>query len=356
MGAADSVPAPVQSHLHELCAPTCVPAPVHRDLAPRPHTGLSSPGGRVAAAAQARCTARGQHGTLLAGMWGWGGRHHRRGQFTSCTSLPPPSFPQRANAGIGSVTLQPDPDGHYLIPPLRPEVAQGSAFWGLTRQQDCPTDPFPVLPPQPRPRKVQQGGSARRAGSPLPKARPAAGGGRELPAQQNASSYFPWKKCLQTPRGREAPAHESRLCCTTAEPRPRQAAPPRPHPVLSQAVPHSSHSMGPLQAEPHPRALWPLGLQTAQPQRPVQVPRTPGFPPPPRKVGPSEWGCSGATWRLAAGPGPLPSGLAPSAASKCGSIGICLPPAGVRPASPSPGFPARFLSKRTWESKCGDDS
>lgn len=279
-----------------------------------------------------------------------------RGQFTSCTSLPPPSFPQRPNEGIGSVTLQPDPDVRYLVPPPRPEVAQGSAFWGLTRQRDRPTDPCPVLPPQPRPRKVQQGGSARRADSHCRRPGRQREGAESSPLSRTLAATFHGKNVFRPPEARRPQPMSQGSAAPRLNRVPDRRPRPAPHPVPSQALPHSSHSTGPLQAEPHPRALWPLGLQPAQPRRPVQVPHTPGRPPPPRKVGPSEWGCSGATWRLAAGPGPLPSGLAPSAASKRGSIGICLPPAGVRPASPSPGFPARFLSKRTWESKRGDDS
>ncbi|XP_043773495.1 uncharacterized protein LOC122703340 isoform X2 [Cervus elaphus] len=52
----------------------------------------------------------------------------------------PASFPQRANAAIVSVTLQPVLDVRCLVPPPRPrtEDAQGSSFWGLTRHQGPP--------------------------------------------------------------------------------------------------------------------------------------------------------------------------------------------------------------------------
>lgn len=52
----------------------------------------------------------------------------------------PASFPQRANAAIVSVTLQPDLYVRCLVPPPRPrtEDAQGSSFWGLTRHQGPP--------------------------------------------------------------------------------------------------------------------------------------------------------------------------------------------------------------------------
>lgn len=240
--------------------------------------------------------------------------------------------------------------------PAQDRGCTGQLLLGADQAPGPPTDPCLALPPQPRPAASPAGRLSPMSGQPGPKARPVMGGGRELPAQQSASGYFPWKKCLQTPRGREAPAHESRLCCTAAEPRPRQGPRPRPHPVLSQALSPSSHSAGPSRLSPTPghSGPWPSGPPS--PSAPCKSPAPQDAHLLPTKWAPRSGAARGQPWRLAPGPGPLPLGLAPLAASKCRLIGICLPPGGVSPALPSPGFSAMLSFKTHLGSNSGDDS
>lgn len=150
-------------------------------------------------------------------------------------------------------------------PPPRPEVTQGSAFWGLTSSRTTRLTPARRSHPSPG-----HGKSGRTARCQRPGRRWE--GAESSPLSRAPEATFHGKNVFRPPEARRPQPMSQGSAAPQLNRVPDRRPRPAPHPALSQALPSSSHSTGPSRLSPTPRHCGPWASSPPSPGTPCKSP------------------------------------------------------------------------------------